>query len=843
MRTIRGKSTLCLVGRSADHLTFALLVSEVTAGFSIRTSDLSAALSALPGLANCARADIGRTTIDGEPCVRFALETDRAARDSADRLRRSGIRTYEADIDTVDAYLMDHGIHGSLTIRGEYRAGRHIDRVYFDPSVEPAVWQPELSVMSVDIETRTRIVAGTALTESIMVIAFRLSASWLNEPIQEVLYAGIPHFDADASGNGPRMTATECGSEKELIAAFFDRVRTTDPDIITGWNVVDFDWRELADRAIALGVDLTIGRSDEAARFFAARPAANSRRREESDDDEVPIDPGPAATASMIIPGRQVIDGLRLLRYGPQNFREQSLQFVAQSVLGVGKSIEYESSTGKLAEIDRMSREDPAALCSYCLQDAILVSDILAKTGLLDLTVMRCLLIGVSLSRAWMSIRSFDFIYIEAMHRRGLVAPTLGVDALALEGAPGGAILTPEPGVFDNVMVFDFKSLYPSVIRTFNIDPVGLVSAPKPSAHEQIDRQAFIVAPNEAAFSRDPGILPELLDRFFSKREEAKRKGDQVASFVYKIIMNSFYGVLGAGGCRFAGTALAGAITGLGQRVLRWCKRLLVDSGYNVIYGDTDSLFVIAQGADDNADIFAEGAQLARLVNDRLAEFVRTEYGVESRLELEFEKVYRRFFLPALRVQPSSEGSQEPQAVRGRAKGYAGLIAMRNDAAGTLRDRIEVKGMEAVRRDWTPLAQEFQMTILEALFDDREPAERTALLAGRIRELVRSLRTGAHDAELVYTRSLRKSVSGYTKSQPPHVKAALLLPPSERRGTIRYLITTAGPQPMTRRTSPIDYEHYVEKQLRPIAQAFVDSIGPVVVDALGEERQLSLFDR
>jgi DNA polymerase-2 len=260
---------------------------------------------------------------------------------------------------------------------------------------------------------------------------------------------------------------------------------------------------------------------------------------------------------------------------------------------------------------------------------------------------------------------------------------------------------------------------------------------------------------------------------------------------------------------------------------------------YRVIYGDTDSLFVLSHHPEDPGSCFAEGAALAATINGELARYVESEYGVHSRLELEFEKVYRHFFLPALRTQGGTVADGEPR--RGRAKGYAGLIAENPESTTGGSSRLEVKGMEAVRRDWTPLAQEFQLTILRTLFDEQPIAERSARLIETIRILVRKLRAGDFDNEIVYSRSLRKMVSDYTKSQPPHVKAALLLPPSERQGTIRYVMTLEGPQPVNRRTAPIDYDHYVEKQLRPIALAFSESLGPDIARALDSDQQLTLF--
>ena len=182
----------------------------------------------------------------------------------------------------------------------------------------------------------------------------------------------------------------------------------------------------------------------------------------------------------------------------------------------------------------------------------------------------------------------------------------------------------------DDVLVFDFQSLYPTIMRSFNIDPLSYVRPGQPEP-EGLDA---IEAPNGARFRREPAILPSLLERFFDSRRQARERGDQVASFVYKIIMNSFYGVLGARGCRFAGSALAGAVTSFGQRILSWCRGLLERHGYTVLYGDTDSLFV--RGGRSEAD------GICRLVNDALAEYLRGEYRIQPRLTLRFEKHYLR---------------------------------------------------------------------------------------------------------------------------------------------------------------------------------------------------------
>ena len=145
--------------------------------------------------------------------------------------------------------------------------------------------------------------------------------------------------------------------------------------------------------------------------------------------------------------------------------------------------------------------------------------------------------------------------------------------------------------------------------------------------------------------------------------------------------------------------------------------------------------------------------------------------------------------------------------------------------------------MEAVRHDWTELAHGLQRDLLGWVFRDMPPAE----IVERIRGLVRDLHAGLKDDLLTYRRSLRKPVEAYTKSSPPHARAAALLPPEERSGLIRYVWTREGPQPESRRTAALDYDHYAEKQLMPIVEAVAPYIGLDLEAIFASDRQLKLF--
>ena len=184
-----------------------------------------------------------------------------------------------------------------------------------------------------------------------------------------------------------------------------------------------------------------------------------------------------------------------------------------------------------------------------------------------------------------------------------------------------------------------------------------------------------------------------------------------------------------------------------------------------------------------------------------------------------------------------SDEPDEDADTRGRAKGYAGLRVAPGPEGAAESEFLDIVGMEAVRHDWTPLAQELQREILDLVFHGVKAAQIDEL----VRNLLRDVRAGRKDGKLAYRKSLRKPVEAYTKSSPPHARAAALLPPEERSGLIRYVWTTDGPQPESRRTSPPDYEHYVQKQVRPIVESIAPYIGLQTDNLFAAGGQLGLF--
>jgi DNA polymerase II len=514
------------------------------------------------------------------------------------------------------------------------------------------------------------------------------------------------------------------------------------------------------------------------------------------------------------VPGRVVLDGIDLLRGAFVRMEDYSLDAVAREVLGEGKAVAGDVRN-RMAEIIHNYRHDLPAFALYSRTDARLAYQIVEKLNLVRLAFARSQLTGMTPDRVAASIASFDFVYLSALERLHVVAPSVRDSGSRVQGSrvqetqQGGHVLEPATGLHRNVWVFDFKSLYPSLIRTFNIDPLSYVPNPPP--------EADLIRTPAGAFRREPAILPRLLDELFQQREAAKKRHDDVAAHAIKILMNSFYGVLGTPACRFFNSALVNSITGLGKEMLLWSKTWFEAAGFAVLYGDTDSLFV--RSAETDPERARERAhELAAALNTELAAHIAGRWRVQSRLELEFEKLYLRLFLPHAR-----------HSARGASKRYAGLLREAEAEA----DTVEFVGMEVVRRDWTALARRVQRELYQRLFTD-QPVD------AYLSQVVSRLRHGELDSELVYHKNLRKDASDYTATTPPHVAAARKSSQPQGR-SVRYVVTTAGAEPLDNLQHPLDREHYVTKQVLPVAEPVLEVLGLDFDRVIGDTRQLDLY--
>lgn len=679
----------------------------------------------------------------------------------ADVLHQSDITTYESDVDPLKRFLMEKSINAQIKVTGNYEKHNSIIR-FINPSIEPCEINPDFVIASLDIETGAK-------TNQLYSVAVHITGR------------KGEHKKVFMLGDKPRRSPDHIdyySDERDLLTNFFKWFNDVDPDIIIGWHVIGFDLTYLDNRCRELGIGFDLARAGGRISIRQRKPSGHF----------------------ISVTGRVVIDGPSMLRASFFNFEDFKLETVAQELLGTGKTITPDEN--KVEEIDRLFKEDKTALAEYNLQDAILVTDIFKKTGLIELSVRRAQISGLLMDQLGMMTAAFDHFYLPRLHKAGFVAPNLK-DIQTTEHAAGGYVIEPKPGIYENVVVLDFKSLYPSIIQTFKIDPYSLL----------MKETDTIETLNGYKFSSSLHILPDFIDELMKQRDEAKKKKDKQLSQAIKILMNSFYGVMGSYGCRFYHPDLPRAITGSGHKLLIGSKDFLERKGLKVIYGDTDSLFVMLKEVDtENGE--TQGKKIARELNQFWKNKLKKEFKVESYLELEYEKYYKKFIITPARG-----------ADTGAKKRYAGLIEKDG------KNSIEFVGMEFVRSDWTKLAKEFQIELYEKIFNGEDVED-------WIRDVIQKLKSGNLDEKLIYRKRLRKEVQDYTKNVPPHARAAKLL--NEPRDVIYYAITQRGPIPIELKHNDFDYDHYIEKQLKPIADSVLSLLGKNFDDIAGSD-QLSFF--
>ncbi|WP_213778007.1 DNA polymerase II [Caballeronia sp. dw_276] len=678
------------------------------------------------------------------------------------RLKQGGVDVYEADVFPPDRYMMERFITAPVAFSGEPLADAQPFSPLVNAELKPAQdYRPKLKLVSLDIET-------SAHAE-----LYSIALEGCGE--RQVYMLGPPNGDA----GGIDFKLEYCKTRGQLLEKLNDWLERFDPDAIIGWNVIQFDLRVLHEHSERYNVPLRLGRGGSIMEWRQHGLKQNH------------FFAGAA--------GRLLIDGIEALRSATWSFPSFSLEYVAQALLGEGKAID--NPYQRMDEIQRRFDEDKPALARYNLKDCELVTRIFAVTELLAFLLERASVTGLPADRMGGSVAAFTHLYMPRMHRQGFVAPNLG-DVVGA-ASPGGFVMNSRPGLYDSVLVLDYKSLYPSIIRTFLIDPVGLVDGMR-----HPDDEHSVPGFLGARFSRTRHSLPAIVGQVWKGRDEAKRENNKPLSQALKIIMNAFYGVLGSTGCRFFDPRLASSITMRGHEIMRRTRELIEAEGYEVIYGDTDSTFVWLRHARNEDEAARIGGALVDRVNAWWQEDVRERFGLESALELQFERHYRRFFMPTIR------GAEE-----GSKKRYAGLSLLADGS-----EEIVYKGLETVRSDWTPLAQQFQRELYSRIFK-REPYE------DYVRDYVRRTLSGEFDALLIYRKRLRRPLDAYERNVPPHVRAARIADEFNREhgrplqyqrgGWISYLMTSGGPEPLETWRSGIDYDHYLTRQLQPIADAIL----------------------
>ncbi len=461
--------------------------------------------------------------------------------------------------------------------------------------------------------------------------------------------------------------------EEAMLDAFLTYIEQTDPDILTGWNFDDFDAPYFLDRLEECqgphhDYDLSIerlSRVDEVWRNNWQGPN---------------------------IKGRVVFD--LLYAYQRTKFTELDsyrLDAVGEQELGVGKE-RYPGDIGDLWE------DDPERLLEYNLRDVELCVELNEQQNIIPFWQEVASFVGCKLEDATTPGDAVDMYVLHKLHGN-FALPSKGQhDA---EDYEGGAVFDPITGVRENVTVLDLKSLYPMCMVTINASPETKVDP------DAFDGETF-KAPNGQHFRKEPdGVIREMVDELLTEREEKKSQRNEFdpdspdyerfdrQQAAVKVIMNSLYGVLGWDRFRLYDKEMGAAVTATGREVIDFTDSVTERLDKSVVYGDTDSVMIELGDGVSKDEAIEQSFEVEESINDAYDQFAKEELNAdEHRFQIEFEKLYRRFF----------------QA--GKKKRYAGHIVWKE---GKDVDDIDITGFEYQRSDIAPITKRVQKEVIDRI--------------------------------------------------------------------------------------------------------------------------------
>lgn len=522
-----------------------------------------------------------------------------------------------------------------------------------------------------------------------------------------------------------------CHDEYTLLDKFLQTYYEIQPTIITGWNIDFFDIPYLYNRLVKI-----VGEK-KARTLSPIKDVIWLKHR-----------------------NRYRISGVSCLDYMAlyKNFTysqesSYSLEAISQKELGKGK-MKYDGS------LDDLLKSDIQAYIDYNMNDVDLVVELDQKMKLIDLARGICHKGHVPYEDFLFATRYLDGAAVTYLNRLDIVAPNrqprVSDEPLELLGA---YVKPPNPGRYKWVYDLDLTSLYPSIIMTLGVSPETKVTKIENfDGHKFVKKQGthysdgwngwettedlqkyltdneYSIAANGVIYdTKIKGFLPSILDKWFNERVEYKnlrkkyeKEGDDAKAEYYdrmqlvtKILLNSFYGVLGNPGFRFFDPDNATAITSTGQQLIKftadignqfYTKELGVKEDYN-IYIDTDSVFFsslpLIKKRYPDYDVADEKWMADKTIEiaGEMQGFINNAYNIYA--ERFHNTTKHRFDI-----------KQENVAKAGlwiAKKRYAQWII---NIEGHTVSKLDVKGLDVVRSSFPPSFRKFMAEVLEDMLND-----------------------------------------------------------------------------------------------------------------------------
>ncbi len=584
--------------------------------------------------------------------------------------------------------------------------------------------------------------------------------------------------------NNTELFLAEDKDDKKVLKRFMEDIRNFDPDIIVGYNSNRFDWPYLLERTRVNRTRLNISRAGG--------------------------EPAQSVYGHYSIVGRANVD---LYDFAEEimEVKVKTLENVAD-YLGVKKKNERVLIEGyRIHEYwdDKKKRE---LLLNYAKDDVESTYGLAEK--FIPFAIQLSSIVGVPLDQvgaASVGYRVEWHLMRQAYKYHELIPNRV---ERPYETYRGAIVLKPKQGIHHNIAVLDFSSMYPNIMITRNISPDTLVPPNEPVREEDV----WIAPEVGHKFRKKPAgfyrrVLERLLEARKVIREKIRELDPSCAEYrilderqkAIKVIANATYGYCGWIGARWYKREVAEATTAWGRMIIKDTIRYAQKIGLDVIYGDTDSVFV-------NYD--------KEKIN-RLVEYVKKRHG----LEIKVDKIYRSVFFTEAK------------------KRYCGLL---------IDGRVDVVGLEAVRGDWAEIAKEVQEQVIEIVLKEEDPWKAVEY----VREVLKKLKEKEIDLyKLIIWKTLSKDIRSY-EVEAPHVVAARMLIEAgyhvPKGGKVGYIVCKDGesekissrvkPYIFVKNLEEVDFDYYTKKQIVPAALRVLSYFGIKEEHILSDRKQLTLAD-
>ncbi|MDT7858707.1 MAG: DNA-directed DNA polymerase [Candidatus Aenigmarchaeota archaeon] len=725
-------------------------------------------------------------------------------------------KTFEADILFKYRFMSDFGIFGMrwYVVEGKEIKTVNIktERTFIVEKIEEEEYQQNapFRILSLDIETTATEGKPNPEKDKIIMISLAFNHPYQNKKTIVLTWRNVKARDVEVFLD-----------EKSMLEELIKIIDAYDPDFIIGYNINSFDLPFLKKRLEKNKISAFLGRTKD-------KQLVSKRVKEDKYKNK--------------IIGRVVVDVYEIVKEmaerGLIRLKRYSLDDVGRFFVGEGKVDIKQSEITRIWE----KNGDINKLVEYSRNDALLTLRILVEKRLIEKYIELSKVCGLLLQDVLDEGEAarIESLLLREFNKRGYVLPNKPDNKEMLRrkeeretrGLKGAIVLEPKVGLYTDcyVVYLDFKSMYPTIYINFNICPTTLVV--------DNDEKDVIVSPYGTKFVKPEikkGIIPQILEVLINERDkvkkEMKKEKNEEIRFILdakqealKRVANAFYGYTGYIRGRVYVLDIANSITSYGRYFIETSKKVVekTNKEWEVIYGDTDSIMV---------KVNAKSVEEAFEIGEKIEKTLNSYY--EGKLTTKIESVFKSFLIIAK-------------------KRYAGISVELED--GKFKEKMVMKGIETVRKDWCGLTEKVLSKTLELLLKDGS----IEAAIDYVRRVIKDLEEGNVNIEdLIITKSLSRNIHEY-KGVQPHVELVKKMMKRSPEKTpmvgdrVNFVIVAGSdlvskraedPEYVLEKKLKIDTKYYIENQILPPVERIFEAVGikKSVLFSNGKQLKLTLL--